>query len=375
MKLSLFYELTTADPDVPGAVKQRFDEALEQIQLADKLGFDTVWAVEHHFLPGYSHLSCPEQFLTAVAMLTKRIRLGHGIMHMPFKINHPFRAAEHVATLDILSGGRVEFGAGRATSQVELLGFGVDPAETQEQWEEALRILPKMWTQREFEGWESKHIKIPPRRVTPQPLQKPFPPMWVASTQPYSVEFAGKHGLGVLGFGISDARSGNIVHMYREAIKHAQPEHGVINNQFAVLRVALCAPTDDEAIAIQEPNYRLFYKQVTDLFAPWLEGEPPPTYEYIVQSLKEQVAMGQTSTMKELVEAGQAIIGSPETCARFINNLIDAGVDEILLFMQGATTPHEKILQSIRLFAEEVRPRLKRPQTAGANDCSQRENP
>ncbi len=360
MKLSLFYELTTADPDVPGAVKQRFDEALEQIQLADQLGFDTVWAVEHHFLPGYSHMSCPEQFLTAVAMVTKRIRLGHGIMHMPFKINHPFRVAEHVATLDILSGGRVEFGAGRATSQEELLGFGVDPAETQPQWEEALRILPKMWTQRAFEGWESKHITIPPRRVTPQPLQKPFPPMWVASTQPYSVEFAGKNGLGCLGFGISDAHSGNIVQMYREAIKHAKPEHGVINNQFAVLRVALCAPTDDEAIAIQESNYRLFYEQVTGLFAPWLEGKPPPTYEYIIQSFKEQMAMGQTYTMKELVEAGQAIIGSPETCAHFMNNLIDAGVDEVLLFMQGATTPHQAILESIRLFAEEVRPRLRR---------------
>jgi alkanesulfonate monooxygenase SsuD/methylene tetrahydromethanopterin reductase-like flavin-dependent oxidoreductase (luciferase family) len=173
------------------------------------------------------------------------------------------------------------------------------------------------------------------------------------------VEFAGKHGLGCLGFGVSDARSGNIVQMYREAIKHAQPEHGVINNQFAVLRVALCAPTDGEAIAIQESNYRLFYEQVTGLFAPWLEGKPPPTYEYIVQSVKEQVAMGQTYTMKELVEAGQAIIGSPETCARFINQLIDAGVDEVLLFMQGATTPHAKILQSIRLFAEDVRPRLR----------------
>ena len=361
MKLSLFYELTTEDPDVPGAVKQRFDEALEQIQLADKLGFDTVWAVEHHFLPGYSHLSCPEQFLVAAAMVTKRVRLGHGIMHVPFKINHPFRVAEHVATLDILSGGRVEFGAGRATSPEELLGFGINPPETQPQWEEALRLLPKMWTQREFEGWESEYIKLPPRRVTPQPLQKPFPPMWVASAQPYSVEFAGKNGLGCLGFGISDARSGNFVKMYREAIKHAKPEHGVINDQFGVLRVALCAPTDDEAIAIQEANYRLFYEQVTGLFAPWLEGEPPPTYEYVIQTWKELVATGKTYTMKELVEAGQAIIGSPETCARFINNLIDAGVDEVLLFMQGATTPHDKILESIRLFAEEVRPRLKRP--------------
>ena len=148
--------------------------------------------------------------------------------------------------------------------------------------------------------------------------------------------------------------------MYRDAIRHARPEHGVINDQFGLLRVALCAPTDDEAIALQEPNYRLFYDQVTGLFAPWLEGKPPPTYEYIIQSHKEQLAMGRTYTMKELVEAGQAIIGSPATCVRFINKLIDAGVDEVLLFMQGATTPHQKILDSIRLFATEVRPHLKR---------------
>ena len=148
--------------------------------------------------------------------------------------------------------------------------------------------------------------------------------------------------------------------MYREAIRHAKPEHGIINNQFGILRVALCTPTDDEAIALQEPNYRLFYAQVTGLFAPWLEGKPPPTYEYIIQSFKEQVAMDRSYSMKELVEAGQAIVGSPQTCTRFINKFIDAGVDEVLLFMQGATTPHDKILDSIRLFAEEVRPQLKR---------------
>jgi alkanesulfonate monooxygenase SsuD/methylene tetrahydromethanopterin reductase-like flavin-dependent oxidoreductase (luciferase family) len=149
--------------------------------------------------------------------------------------------------------------------------------------------------------------------------------------------------------------------MYRDAISQAKPEHGIINNRFGLLRVALCTPTDDEAIALQEPNYRLFYEQVTGLFAPWLEGKPPPTYEYIIQSFKEQLAIGRTYSMKELVEAGQAIIGSPETCIRFISKLIDAGVDEVLLFMQGATTPHDKILDSIRLFAEEVRPQLRQP--------------
>ncbi len=359
MKLSLFYELTTDDPNAPGAVQQRFNEAIEQCEVADEVGFQGVWVVEHHFLPGYSSMSCPEVFLAAVSQRTKRLRLGHAIMHLPYKINHPIRAAERIATLDILSNGRVDFGGGRATSHEELDGFDVNPADTQAQWAEAMQIIPRMWTQEYFEH-ESQHIRIPRRRITPKPVQQPHPPMWVASTQPSSIVFAGEHGLGVLGFGISDINSLNFVKMYRDALKTAKPAvPGVINDRFAVLRMGLCCPTDKEALEIQEYNYRLFYQQVGSLFAPWIEGTPPPTYEYIIENFKRQLAEGQQHTMQELVEMGQACIGSPETCARALNNLIDAGVDEVMLFMQGARTPHEKIIESIKLFATEVKPRLK----------------
>ncbi len=361
MKLSLFYELTSDDPNVPGAVQQRFNEAIEQCVLADESGFHGVWAVEHHFLPGYSSMSCPELFLAALSQRTQRLRLGHAIMHLPYKINNPIRAAERIATLDILSNGRVEFGGGRATSQEELAGFDVDPAETQKQWAEALQIIPRMWTEDEFE-YESDLIRIPRRKITPRPVQQPHPPIWVASTQPSSIQFAGEHGLGVLGFGISDHNSDNYVKVYREALKHATPvSGGVINDRFAVLRIALCCPTDAEAIELQEYNYRLFQQQVGALFAPWIDGTPPPSYEYIIESFKQRMAQGQVHTMQELVEMDQACIGSPESCARVINKLADAGVDEVMLFMQGARTPHDKILQSIRLFAGEVMPRLKQP--------------
>lgn len=367
MKLSLFYELTTDDPDVPGAVQQRFNEALEQCELADQVGFTGVWAVEHHFLPGYSSMSCPELFLAAASQRTKKLRLGHAIMHLPYKINNPIRAAERIATLDVLSNGRVEFGGGRATSYEELDGFDVDPALTQRQWAEAMEIIPRMWLEDKFE-YESDLIRIPPRKITPKPVQQPYPPMWVASTQPSSIQFAGEHGLGVLGFGISDYNSDNYVKVYREALKNAKvPVGGVINDRFAVLRIALCCPTDDEAIAIQEYNYNLFNEQVGNLFRPWIEGTPPPSYEYIIESFKKRMEDRETHTMKELVEMDQACIGSPETCARVINKMADAGVDEVLLFMQGARTPHEKVLESIRLFASEVMPRLKQPATAATD--------
>lgn len=368
MKLSLFYELTTDDPNVLGAVQRRFNEAIEQCVLADEVGFTGVWAVEHHFLPGYSSMSCPELFLAAVSQRTNRLRLGHAIMHLPYHINHPIRAAERIATLDILSNGRVEFGGGRATSFEELDGFDVEPAITQRQWAEALQIIPQMWLNDYFE-YQSDLIRIPKRRITPKPVQTPYPPMWVASTQPSSIQFAGEHGLGVLGFGISDYNSDNYVKVYRDALKNAKvPKGGAINDRFAVLRIGLCCPTDDEAIAIQEYNYNLFNEQVGNLFKPWIEGTPPPTYEYIIESFKKRMEMREHHTMKELVEMDQACIGSPATCARVINKLADAGVDEIMLFMQGARTPHEKILESIRLFASEVMPQLKQPVAATSGD-------
>ncbi len=365
MKLSLFYELTTDDPNEPGAVQQKFNEALDQCALADQVGFTGVWAVEHHFLPGYSSMSCPELFLAAVSQRTTKLRLGHAIMHLPYKINSPIRAAERIGTLDVLSNGRVEFGGGRATSHEELDGFDIDPALTQRQWAEAMQIIPRMMAEESFE-YESDLIRIPRRKITPKPVQTPHPPMWVASTQPSSIQFAGEHGLGVLGFGISDLNSNDYVAMYREALKKAKPAAGVINNRFAVLRNALCCPTDEEALGIQEYGYRLFNQQVGGLFAPWLDGTPPPSYEYIIENFKRQMEMGDTHTMKELVELGQACIGSPETCAKGLNGLIDSGVDEVMLFMQCARTPHEKIMESIKLFASEVMPRLKQPATASA---------
>ncbi|MEX2080238.1 MAG: LLM class flavin-dependent oxidoreductase [Dehalococcoidia bacterium] len=368
MRLSLFYELGAEDPSDPHLLRQRFEEAIEQVVLADQLGFDTVWAVEHHFLPGYSSMSCPELFLTALARHTKDIRLGHGIVHLPYRINNPIRVAERIATLDLLSGGRVEFGGGRAQSHEELAGFSVDPAETQAQWAEALQIIPRMWTEDLFE-YQSDLISIPPRCVTPKPLQVPHPPMWVASTQPASVEFAASQGLGILAFGVSGLNSLDLVQLYREKVRDARPVSGHVNDQFALMRIALCLPTDDEALRAQEYDYWLFNRHVAELFRPWVEGEVPPSFEYLVESHRRAAAGASKYSLEQLVEMDQACIGSPDTCVRVLNDLAAKGVDEVMLFLQGARTPHELILESLRLFASEVMPRLEptRRDTAAAS--------
>lgn len=357
MDISLIYELETADKSEEG-VRRTYEQCLEQVLLADELGYRAVWFTEHHFLEGFSYSPAPEVFLGYLAAKTKRIRLGHAIVLLPFRINHPLRVAERIAVLDILSNGRVEFGGGRAISESELTAFGVDPEETRPQWEEALRMLPKMWTQETF-AWPSETLPIPERKVIPKPVQKPHPPMSVACTQPSTIQFAAKHGLGVLGFGIGQGQSNEYVQMYREAIKNAEPIGEFVNNRFALWVHTLCAPTDEEALAIQGPNFKLYSEQVRSLFAPWIDGKPPNSYAWFMQHFAEQYNQMQSIAMEDIVKAGGACIGSPETCLRVLQYLSDAGVDEALLFMQSFTTPHETVMRSIELIAKEVKPRLK----------------
>src|SRR6202030_3538066 len=127
MKFGIFYEISVPRPWDREAEKRVFDNCLEQVALADELGFDWVWCVEHHFLEEYSHCSAPELVLAAVAAQTSRIRVGHGAVVCVPEINHPIRVAERAAALDILSGGRLEFGTARSSTWTELGGFNVDP--------------------------------------------------------------------------------------------------------------------------------------------------------------------------------------------------------------------------------------------------------
>ena len=354
MRLSLFFELPSENAHDPRVLKQKFDQAIEQAEFADQLGFHAVNVVEHHFLLGYSAVSCPEQLLVAMAMRTKNVRLRHAIMHLPFNINHPIRVAEHIATLDIISDGRAEFGGGRSTTAEELLGFGVDPAQTRPQWEEALKMLPHMWMDDVFE-WDSELIKIPPRRITPKPLQEPFPPMWAACSALESARFAGQHGLGGLGLGAGG--EGSLSEVYKSEIGNAKPWHGVVNNQIGSLAPALCLPDGEEAASIQRPNMDIFRYQVQGLFAPWIE-EAPPSYEHMVEPKRKALLLGDIGgNAGERMRGG--VVGDPETCAEILNGMSDAGYDEVFLFMQMFSTPHDKIMESIEIFAKNVRPLLK----------------
>ena len=176
MKFGIFYEHQIPRPWNEGDEHRLFKEALDQVELADRLGIDYVWEVEHHFLEEYSHSSAPEVFLAACSQRTTQIRLGHGIVLMPPGYNHPARVAERVATLDLVSDGRVDWGTGESSSRIELEGFGVDPQEKRDMWLESVRETARMMVSDPYPGYDGKYFSMPHRSVVPKPVQRPHPP-------------------------------------------------------------------------------------------------------------------------------------------------------------------------------------------------------
>src|SRR5580658_4636522 len=240
MEFALQYEIQRSRPHYEGFMYDIYHQATEQVKLADRMGYHSVWTVEHHFLDEWSYSSAPEVWYGALSQVTSRIRLGHGVCLLPIPFNHPARVAERIAVLDIMSNGRVEFGSGRSITEAELDGFQVNPEDSKPMWEEAIKAIPKMWTQEKF-SWDGKYFKMPERGVIPKPIQKPHPPMWVASTQPATWETAGHMGIGALGFGISEPGVlDKLIGMYKKALKDCEPVGSFVNDRTAAATVCIC---------------------------------------------------------------------------------------------------------------------------------------
>jgi alkanesulfonate monooxygenase SsuD/methylene tetrahydromethanopterin reductase-like flavin-dependent oxidoreductase (luciferase family) len=232
MKFSLFFEMQIAGPE-PATEAQLFHDCLEQAVLADALGFHCIWEVEHHGLYEYAHSSAREIFLSFVAARTKRIRVGHGCTLLPFRYNHPIRIAERVATLDILSNGRVNWGTARSGSRVEQEAFEVDEATLFDQWREAVEIIPKMWGSEPF-AYKGRFFDTPPTQVVPKPVQSPHPPIFAACSRPEDAVTVGDMGLGALNLAMyRDECLAQRVREYRDAVARARPNGRAVTNHFA----------------------------------------------------------------------------------------------------------------------------------------------
>ena len=193
MKFGLFYQIQVPKPWTEDSESKRIWEALEQITYAEEMGYESVWFSEHHFRPVWSHNSAPDLTLAAVSQRTSKIRMGIGVVLTP--IHHPLHAAARMATLDILSKGRVDVGLGRTGYPYQLTPYGSGLEDTRGMWEEFAEVLPQAWTQ-EVTSYDGTYFKIPPREVLPKPVQKPHPPLWSACGSEETVRLAGERGRG-----------------------------------------------------------------------------------------------------------------------------------------------------------------------------------
>jgi alkanesulfonate monooxygenase SsuD/methylene tetrahydromethanopterin reductase-like flavin-dependent oxidoreductase (luciferase family) len=251
MRFGIFYEHQLPRPWSPDSEAKLFADTLEQVELADRLGIDYLWEVEHHFLEEYSHSSAPEVFLAAASQRTTRIRLGHGIVNVMPAVNHPARVAERLATLDLISGGRVEFGTGESSSAAELGGFLVTREEKRTMWQEDLDAVTRMMVEEPFAGLDGTYVQMPPRNVIPKPLQKPHPPVWVACSRRETIHLAARNGIGALSFSfVEPSDAAKWVREYYELIASPEcvPAGFAVNPNLAVVLPMMLATDEAQAI-------------------------------------------------------------------------------------------------------------------------------
>jgi alkanesulfonate monooxygenase SsuD/methylene tetrahydromethanopterin reductase-like flavin-dependent oxidoreductase (luciferase family) len=386
VKFGIFYEHQLPRPWEPDSERRLLHDALEQIELADRLGIDAVWEVEHHFLEEYSHSSAPEVFLAAASQRTRNIRLGHGIVQLPPAFNHPARVAERIATLDLLSDGRVEFGTGESSSEMELGGFGIPREEKREQWDEALDAITRMFVEEPFAGWEGRHLRMPPRHVVPRPLQKPHPPLWVACSRRETIHLAAQKGIGALSFSFIEADEARhwVSDYYKTlASEECVPAGFAVNPNLAVVLPMLCHQSEEEAIergldGCHFFGYSLAHYYVFGNHAPgatdvWKEFQERRSLFGFDRKIAAQTGgpLG-AQLMERGLGALRGAIGTPEQIRALLRAYAEVGVDQVIFTSQAGNNRHEHICESLELFAREVMPEFKEKEDERERDKRER---
>jgi alkanesulfonate monooxygenase SsuD/methylene tetrahydromethanopterin reductase-like flavin-dependent oxidoreductase (luciferase family) len=359
VKFGVFYEHQIPRPwdeSSRGSEYQQFQNALDQVELADELGYDYAWQTEHHFTEEYSHASAPEVFLAAASQRTKHIRLGHGIVQVT--TNQPQRVAEKIATLDLISSGRVEFGVGEAATTTELHPFGVRFRDKREVFEEAVHAILPMFTDINWE-FHGKYFDFPARNVIPKPYQKPFPPLWLACSSLETIAYAASMGMGALGFQfVSPEGAEAWVNRYYTTISGelSQLVEHPINPNIGMVCGFMCCDTDEEAQRKAEGwdffSFSLGYYHQHNYPEPGTVN----MWDLYLQWKEDRRAQGKPPT--------PGLIGSPETIRQMLRGYANAHVDQVILLNQAGKNQHEDICSSLELFAREVMPEFQEQEDA-----------
>lgn len=361
MRFGIFYELQLPKPWNPGDEHRMFKEAIEQVVLADNLGIDYAWAVEHHFLDEYSHCSAPEIFLATAAARTHKIRIGHGIRQVIANYNHPARTAEGLAALDLLSDGRLDFGFGEGATRLELGGFGVPAKEKRLMAIEATEQICNMMTMTPYPGYEGEYFSMPCRNVLPKPLQTPHPPLWMACTNRDTIKVAARLGVGALAFSFLDKEEAKKwADIYYSIIKSDEcvPIGHSINANIAVVSNFSLHQERAEAIRRGQINFEFFAYALNALVAKdTIPGRTQLWNDYIAQ--RETLSDEKVTAMAYATDYVSGI-GTPEDVANHVREFEEAGVDQVIFLQQAGRNPHREICESLELFCSAVQPEFKR---------------
>ncbi len=347
MEFGLLTEANLQSGDRFLSFQERYQHVLEEVQLADQMGFDVFGSSEQHFFAPHCVISTPETILAAAAVLTKNIKLRFASILLPF--HHPIDSAEKIAAVDVLSGGRVEFGTAKGNSWYTLGGYNVNPGEVDARFDEAFAIVLKALTNETF-SYDGQFWTIPERSLSPKLVQSDHPPLWYAAISPKSHKLAGQMGVGLmtLTVGVELEKLAERVATYRDGIKEAKPIGNFITNKVSSFTQLHCAETTQRALEYSERAFMDYTTTVVDLYE---------------QKLKNTGVNLDFSKSREAIrwdrlnDSDQVIVGTPDEVIGKLERYENAGVDEVFIRSEGIE--HSEVMRSIELLGTYVIPYFK----------------
>ncbi len=359
MDIGLFYQIQVPKPWTPEREPNIYYEMMDQVPFAEEMGFSRVWMADHQFRSEWSHSSAPDITLAALSQLTTRIRLGIAVVVPP--VQHPLQIAARIATLDIISKGRVDLGVGRSGYPYQMVAFGTPLSHATGMVDEALEIIPRAWTEEEF-SYNGKHYQIPTRQVHPKPIQKPHPPLWLGCSQEDTFRKAGELGLGALAMvGGGPERLARLIEIYREAIKGPHPAGGLVHNRVSGSTIAFCMEDQNKAFerGAELLDWYREQQRVRDSRV-WGEqeaGAVPQDYQWHFQRTTANDAPKQDDVSSmDLLRSGRYCVGNPDDCIRYLEQFEATGLDEMMPLFQIGPIAHQEVMETLRLFGKHVIP-------------------
>jgi alkanesulfonate monooxygenase SsuD/methylene tetrahydromethanopterin reductase-like flavin-dependent oxidoreductase (luciferase family) len=347
MKFGFFFQLPCAPWQ---SERERYGDTMAQIEHGDRLGFDTAWLAELHFYPEFSVMSSPLIVAAAAAQRTQRIRLGMAVSLLP--LSDPIRSAEDAATVDILSNGRLVFGVGRGTNPLHYGGFNIPMEESRDRFTEALDVVTQAWTL-ERVNFEGKYYRVKDVAVHPKPLQKPHPPIRIATNSSDTFPLAGRLGYPMFSslVVVPLPRFRKDIAVYWQTFEEAG--HRRTGDEVALLFPVYVAETEAEAQTVPRESIMHYF----DVLGRRMVAGDGDLDAATRERNKEMRARLQALTFEEVRES-VAIIGTREHCIERITWLREEfQLSELICwFNPGGLMPPETVLRSMSRFATHIKP-------------------